>query len=160
MKLKNTGFTLIELIVAITIGGIILATVMGSFLTLSKTKQTLDITRQIQRELNFATIRIADRVRSQSIDYARLVDSNHHFLPLGQDESFRFDEDAGMIFMNDAPLFSHLLHVQDVELTVSPNNNEQQPYVHLEILVSEKSSEESPRISIPIRTTISSRIIQ
>lgn len=160
MKLKNTGFTLIELIVSITIGGIILATVMGSFLTLGKTKQQLDLTRQIQRELSFATIRIADRVRSQSIDYSRIQDANHHALPIGDNELFSFDKDAKMLFMNDAPLFSKNLMVQDAEFTVSPLNSEVQPRVHLEIRVSERTTAETPRVSIPLRTTISSRIIQ
>lgn len=160
MNRQTTGFTLIELIVAITIGGIILATVMGSFLTLGKIKQQLDLTRQIQRELSFATIRIADRIRSQSLDYARIEDSNLHALPLGETELFSFDPDAGMLFMNDAPLFSSSLMVQDAEFTVSPLSNTLQPQVHLEIRVSERTTAEVPRVSIPIRTTISSRIIQ
>ncbi len=160
MNRQTTGFTLIELIVAITIGGIILATVMGSFLTLGKIKQQLDLTRQIQRELSFATIRIADRIRSQSLDYTRIEDSNLHALPLGETELFSFDPDAGMLFMNDAPLFSSSLMVQDAEFTVSPLSNTLQPQVHLEIRVSERTTAEVPRVSIPIRTTISSRIIQ
>ena len=160
MKLKNSGFTLIELIVAITIGGILLATVMGSFLTLGKTKQQLDLTRQIQRELSFATIRIADRIRAQSVDYSRIQNENHHTLPIGKDELFSFNQDEKMLFMNGAPLFSKCLMVQDTEFTVSPHNPELQPRVHLEIRVSERTAKEIPRVSIPLRTTISSRIIQ
>ena len=161
MNAKKSGLTLIELIIAITIGGIILATVMGSFLTLGKNKQTLDTRRQIQREINFATLRMADRIRSQSVDYARVVASDRHFLPVREEEAFWFDEDAGMIFMNDAPLFSHFLRVQDAEFTVSEQNDLFQPKVHIKIRVSEKTADGvEPVLSIPIRTTISSRIIQ
>lgn len=160
MNRQNPGFTLIELIVAITIGGIILATVMGSFLSLGKTKQQLDLTRQIQRELSFATIRIADRIRAQSVDYTRTQEANHHALPIGENELFSFDPEKGMLFMNEAPLFSHGLMVQKAKFTVSQSNNKLQPRVHIEIQVSERTKEEIPRVSIPLRTTISSRIIQ
>jgi prepilin-type N-terminal cleavage/methylation domain-containing protein len=163
MKLQSTGFSLIEIVVAITIGGIILATVMGSFLTLSKMSQQLDLTRQIQRELNFATIRIADRIRSQSIDYSRLDELDHHFLPIGGSETFRFDEDAGMLFMNDAPLFSNTLMVRDSTFLVFPEDESEklQPRVQIELRVTERTEGNiTPKISIPLRTTLSSRIIQ
>lgn len=163
MNMRQTGYTLIELLVAITIGGIVLATVMGSFLSLSKTQQQLDITRQIQREINFATIRIADRVRSQSIDYEAVGQNNHHLLPIEEGEIFVFDEDTHQLTMDGAPLFSHNLMVQDVEFTVSedPHLSHIQPWVRIELLVSDKVEEtEDPLVSIPLRTTISSRIIQ
>ncbi len=165
MNLRQSGYTLIELLVAITIGGIILATVMGSFLALSTTQKQLDLTRQIQREINFATIRIADRVRSQSIDYD-LIDAdlaNHHFLPIKSGEIFTFDQNTGELLMNDSPLFSHNLMVRDLEFTVSenPQVSHLQPWVTIELLVSERTAEtENPTVSIPLRTTISSRIIQ
>lgn len=160
MNIRSTGFTLIELIVAMTIGGIILASVMGSFLTLSNTKQQLDITRQIQRELSFATIRIADRVRSQAVDYSLVSEFNTHKLPLEGNEIFRFDSDEGMLFMNDAPLFSKTLIVQEAAFIVSPENINLQPLVRLELRVANRTTGDKPAVSIPVRTSISSRIIQ
>ena len=167
MSMRQSGYTLIELLVAITIGGIVLATVMGSFLALSKTQKQLDLTRQIQREINFATIRIADRVRSQALDYVRLDadPSNHHFLPIEGEEGFRFDPatEIEQLFMNDAPLFSHNLMVRDLKFTVSedPDTSHLQPSVKIELRVSDRTTgAEPPTVSIPLRTTISSRIIQ
>ncbi len=166
MRMRQSGYTLIELLVAITIGGVVLATVMGSFLALSKTQKQLDLTRQIQREINFAAIRIADRVRSQSIDYVRLDadPTNHHFLPIGESGGeFRFDPGTGQLTMNDTPLFSHNLMVRDLEFEVSENPDifHIQPSVKIELLVSNRTIDlEPPKVSIPLRTTISSRIIQ
>jgi len=165
MRMRQSGYTLIELLVAITIGGVVLAAVMGSFLALSKTQKQLDLTRQIQREINFATIRMADRVRSQSIDYD-LIDAapeNHHFLPIKDDEVFVFNEDEHQLTMNDAPLFSKNLMVRELEFKVSknPDTSHVQPWVRIELLVSDRTTdEELPKVSIPLRTTISSRMIQ
>ncbi len=163
MNARKHGFSLIELVVAMTMGGIILVSVMGSFLTLSKMKHQLDLTRQIQREINFATTRVADRIRSQSVDYHFLnfdPDINHHFLPIIGADTFEFDDTPGELKMNGEPLFSSNLMVQDVVFTVSqnPEISHLQPSVTIEMEVSERSDD--PKIIIPIRTTISSRIIQ
>ena len=136
MNTKKLGFSLIELVVAITIGGVILASVMGSFLTLSKMRQQLDLTRQIQREINFAVIRMADRVRSQSIDYGAEINSDDSsFLPINGNEKFEFRDDN--LFMNDTPLFSSGLMVQDLKFTISldPEENPDpvQPSVTIEL---------------------------
>ena len=165
MSMRQSGYTLIELLVAITIGGVILATVMGSFLALSKTQKQLDLTRQIQREINFATIRIADRVRSQSIDYDNIVITDNHFLPIVGKEGFRFNPDPGIkqLTMNGAPLFSSNLMVRNLEFAVSenPDTSHLQPSVKIELLVSDRTiGAEPPTVSVPLRTTISSRIIQ
>ncbi len=161
MRTRTNGFSLVELVVAITIGGIILTGVMGSFLTLSKMRQQLDLTRQIQREINFATIRIADRIRSQSVDYFLWDENNHYTLPIGtEDEVFDFNETGHMLTMNGAPLFSPNLMVRNLNFSVFPEteDNDIQPSVQLELIVSERAV--TPKISVPLRTTISSRLIQ
>lgn len=158
MKIKGPGFSLLELVVAIAIGGVILATVMGSYLTLAKTKQNLDISRQIQREINFAAMRVGDRIRAHSVNYAKFDESNHHFLPLGDDE-FVYSQEDKTLTMNGAPLFSPSLEVSKLNFDVTPlsPNSDAQERVQIELLVTSKVR---PTISVPLRTTISSRIIR
>lgn len=157
---RNAGLSLVELVVAIAIGGVVLATVMGSYLSLAKMKQNLDITRQIQREVNFAVMRISDRVRAYSVNYDHNdfspIDSS--FLPLGDDE-FKYDEDDGQLTMNGAPLFSPIIEVRDLRFEVSPDalSSRVQARVKIEILV---GSRVKPELSVPLRTTISSRLIE
>lgn len=158
MRMKLAGFSLVELVVAITIGGVVLSTVMVSYVSLAKMRQSLDISRQVQRELNFATMRISDRARANSINYEKLDSDNHHFLPLGEDE-FIYDDVAKSLSMNGAPLFSPNIMVEQAEFDVWPINNDPkvQPMVNLQLLVSSKNK---PDIEIPLRTSISSRVIR
>ncbi len=158
MSVKNAGFSLIELVVAITIGGVILATVMGSYLSLAQVRQNLDITRQLQREVNFAAMRISDRARAYSVNYEELDADNHHYLPLGDDE-FEYDAMEKELTMNGAPLFSPNVEVSELNFTVFPTapSNRVQTKVTLEFRV---TSRVKPEISVPLRTTISSRLIK
>lgn len=160
MKTKCAGFSLIELVVAIAIGGVILATVMGSYLSLARMRQSLDVTRQIQREVNFAAMRMGDRMRAHSVNYEHedYSPENHEFLPLGEDE-FVYDNKEKMVRMNGAPLFSPSLEVSELRFEVIPSQRSEkiQGMVKLELRVSSKAK---PEISVPLRTTISSRIVR
>ncbi len=163
MKTKRLGFSLIEMIVAITIGGIILGSVMGSFLSLSRMRQQLDLTRQIQREINFAVIRIADRIRSQEIDHNEIDYSiNTEKLQLGENAEiiFKTKETNGIetLMMNDDPLFSSNLKVDQLTFTVFPTT--ETPTLQPRVTIKLQVSDIHDKTSVPLRTTISSRLIE
>ncbi len=167
MKQKFAGFTLVEVVVSITIGGVILATVMGTYLSLAKIKADLDISRKIQREMNFAMMRMGDRIRFNEISFDKY---DRHVLCAGGLDSekckygtkFQFkksdneENKTGKLLMNNDPLFSPQLNVEAFRFTVQGENDEQHR-VQIEMLVSAVAK---PSIKIPLRTTISSRLIQ
>lgn len=178
---KNPGFTLIEVVVAITIAGIILSAVMVSYVSLAQTSRRIDISRQLQKETNFAMIRIADRVRAQSIDYEAYYSgsgspeacgpSNLKVLCLGA-KTKTITNPSKTVFvlkdenleMNAAPLFSKKFKVDKAEFKISPerdpaklSNPQYQPKAQI---ILEISSREEPKISLLIQTTVSSRLYE
>ena len=68
MNQKKSGFTLIELMVSITIGAIIITSALSVYANFVQTKIQIDIARQMQKEINFALARVTDRVRNCEIE--------------------------------------------------------------------------------------------
>ena len=68
-RLKSQGFTLIELLVAMVITGIMLTLVMASYWTFLQTQEKMAVSRELQSEVRFALNRLADKVRSSTINY-------------------------------------------------------------------------------------------
>ncbi len=66
---KTTGFTLMELMVAITVSGIILSAVMTSYAALVANKQKIDQFRHTQSAATLSMSKIADKVRDFGINY-------------------------------------------------------------------------------------------
>ena len=153
---RKGGFSLIELLVAITIGAIILTVVMGSYAAMVKTSLRLDIARQMQKEINFAAIRIADRVRNFSID---LEGSDSETLLTQRNEDvFEFLPIKKELMMNGQPLFSDKISVDSVIFLYPPKENKNlQPWVQIYFKI---SSYKEPEITNWIRTTISSRVFE
>jgi len=164
-KIQKTGFSLIELLVGITIGGIILTVVMGSYAAMTKTNLKLDAARQLQKETNFAVIRMADKIRNYKIDSCEetklvLKDRNNN------DIEFQFLlNNKKEAQMQGQSLFSANISVDrgSFECTgvgqnstnKSPANFKVQPRVQIYLKV---SSRKNPKITNWVRTTISSRI--
>jgi len=116
MRYKNSGFTLIEVLVATVISAGMLTLVMTSFWTLWQTYRTADLMREMQHEATFAMTRIADKVRAEGLDYSAYNNPTqcqpniNHLLCVGSNTFFRFDPAEAMLFMgnytNQNPLFS------------------------------------------------------
>lgn len=171
-KTAASGFTLIEVIVSMVISVMLLTLVMGGFMTLIQTNQRNDAFRELQKESNFALIRLADKMRAVSIDYPAYeaggacqnldLGSPLAQLCLGDDHIFSFEE--GNLWLNEQPLFSDIFEVEKALFTVLPAQNpftnltvqsaQLQPKVHFYGVVKSKAF---PQLYIPLQTTISSR---
>lgn len=156
LKVRNiAGFSLIELLVAITIGGIILTVVMTSYAAMSQTNLQLDAARQLQKETNFAVIRMADRIRNFSVDLDNSTDKK---LIIGHKKGvFEYLPNKKQLTMDEQPVFSSNILVTKMEFKYSKNSAKLQPWVQIYLKVASKKNKE---ITNRIRTTISSRIFE
>ncbi len=154
------GFSLIELLVAMTIGGVILTAVMTSYVAMTKTSLRLDLARQMQKETNFAVIRMVDKIRNYPIkncDEKKLVLQNRQ----GHEITFKFLlENKQQLTLNEQPLFSENIAVDDGHFDCKGLDDEEnpakiQPRVQIYLQVSAKKD---PEITNRVQTTISSRI--
>ncbi|MCF7917425.1 type II secretion system GspH family protein [Candidatus Gracilibacteria bacterium] len=180
--MKRNGFSLIELLVAIVIAGIVLSAVMGSYFSLLQASQRADAARQLQKELNFAVIRMADKIRSFSIHYQAYDDSSTNpgssetlfTRGVGSDEIHKFErtafqwqgKDFYTLSMDGAPLFSKIFNVEAVFFKISPlldpsapeNLGKKEAQLQPKATIFLKAvSLQYPEINISIQTTISSR---
>ena len=169
-RTRLAGISLIEVLVSIVIAGIIFSTVMVSYFSLIQTQQKTDIMRQMQKEVHFAIIRIADKIRANSIDYDAysggrcsgidLRSSNK--LCLGADNIFEVN--GTRLMMNNSPLISEKFAIKKMYFYGSPTTNpvgnqgdkdsQFQPKVTIFL---EVESLKDPSISMEVQTTISSR---
>jgi len=153
---KKRGFSLIELLVGMTIGAIILTVVMGSYAAMAKTTMRLDLARQLQKETNFAVIRMADKIRNFPIESC----AENKLVLDGRDKgqlTFEFLlENKKQLTLNEQPLFSANLQVKEGKFEcVGVEDSAEQPRVQIYLLVSAKKE---PEITSRVQTTISSRI--
>ena len=182
MKHKNTGFTLIEVLVATVISVSMLTLVMGSFWTLWQTYRTADLLREMQHEATFAMTRIADKVRDRGIDYGaygqpdKCMNHNDQFCAKG-DHFFTYDEIADTLEMGNyttqEPLFSHdkfavtLLRFDKFPGTEPTRSsgflNQFQPQVSIHLQLTSKkdvwgrAADPATALKLNLQTTISSR---
>lgn len=169
LRKKNSGSTLIELLVATVIAGIIFASAMGAYFVFAKNTQKMNIWREVQKETHFAMIRMADKIRSHSIDFTgyegsgNCVTDINRTLCLGDGNFFKFEDEN--LKMNGAPLFSNQFKVEQIHFQISPTEDpfanitnkalQVQPKVQIQIKI---SSRKIPDINFLVRTTISSRV--
>jgi hypothetical protein len=166
--LKNSGTSLVELLVTTVVAGIIFSSAMGSYFVFAKSTQKMNIWREIQKETHFSMIRMADKIRSNSIDFPAYISGNcvidtNRNLCLSDNNFFEFKNEN--IEMNGAPLFSKQFKVERIKFQISPEKDpftnitqkelQIQPKVEIQI---EISSRRDPKINFAIRTTISSRL--
>ncbi len=163
---RAEGVTLFELIIAITISGFVLTGVMASYVSLSRSAQKIDISRQLQREINFAMARISDRVRGFSTDYDTCNNyaDNLHKLCVQGGDYFEFDDENGMLNMNGQPLFSPVFEVKEVAFNVTPTEKpsglDPQPRVQVYLRVGLGEGVKIHLQDFEIQTTLSSRLYQ
>ena len=67
--IKSKAFTLIEVLVAVVITGMVLSSVLLGYWQMVKVNHTINLSRQLQKEVHFAMVRMADKIRDYSIDY-------------------------------------------------------------------------------------------
>ncbi len=168
LHIKLQGSTLIELLVATVIAGIIFTSAMGAYFVFAKNTQKMNIWREIQKETHFSMIRMADKIRSHSIDFSEYSSGNcvtdvNRNLCLNNGYFFKFENEN--LKMNGSPLFSKEFKVERIHFQISPNQDpftnitnkslQIQPKVQIQM---EISSRRIPDIKFLIRTTISSRV--
>lgn len=157
---------MMEILVAIVVSGIVLSAVLVSYVSLTNSSRKIDLSRQLQREANFAMIRISDRIRSQAIDYAQYDVGQ----PCDTDENLCLSnatitrENENLWFQNQ-PLFSDIFSVKKAKFEISPTSNPgkfgtNQPRV--KIILEVGAAETNPVKIKPLllQTTISSRVYE
>ncbi len=172
MNYKKQGVTLIELLVVIVTSAIVLSSVVASFASLVGVVEKIDVSRQLQKEIHFALVRVADSMRAYGIDYEAyeggdcMGQSKESATKVCFGNGFVFEkkkrenrEHSGF-FMNGEPLFSSVFHVNDVNVfDITPREKDDmknyQPKVTIYLDV---VSRQYPDISFQIQTTISSRV--
>jgi hypothetical protein len=130
---------------------------MGNYVAMVQTTLRLDMARQLQKEANFAVIRMADRVRNYSVD---LGSSEKEELVIGNDKGrFEFLKTQEKLEMDGQSLFSSNIVVDEVifDYSVSENPAKLQPWVSIYLKI---SSKKHPEIGNWVKTTISSRIFE
>lgn len=161
-KTKTPAFSLIELLVAITIGSIILTLVMMSYASMVQTNIRLDESRKLQKQANFAVMRMADRIRNFSVvlpdAQADGLVSDETRLVIGKERGvFEFGEISENIRMDGQQLFSDNVIVEEINFKYSKSERKIQPWVQIYLKIRSRKNEE---ITNWVRTTISSRIFQ
>lgn len=181
---KKKGVTLIELLVVIVASGIILSTVLASFASLIKVTQKIDTSRQLQKEINFALIRMADRMREDSINYDAYkegactgMDTTQNtkvcigdYVFEKEESIVRGDETFYTLAMDGERLFSSKFNIRKVAIfDITPGNDPTQkdddgtPYPNFQpklTIYLDVESIQYPDINFQIQTTISSRKYQ
>ncbi len=180
MKTKVPAYTLIETLIAVTITSLILVTIMGTYWQMIKIENTTNLSRQLQKEVHFALIRMADKIRAYSVNYEAYaldgncgevdIDSSHKLCLKGANGTENIFEIAeSTIKMNDAPLLSPKFKVENISFSVSPTldpfspsnlgtkETQLQPKVSIFLTA---VARQNPKIKTTLQTTISSRIYQ
>ena len=179
MRHKNTGFTLIEVLVATVISAGMLTLVMTSFWTLWQTYRTADLMREMQHQATFAMTRIADKIRAEGLDYSAYSDPSrclpnvNERLCVGTDTFFQFSDTDEMLFMGNYteqdPLFSinkflikdlRFEHYPTAEPVRTDLGTQFQPQVGVRFTIVSRYDiwgRETDNLSLDLQTTISSR---
>ncbi len=171
---KQRAFTLIEILVGIVISGMVLSSVLAASWQMIKMRQITDASRQLQKEMHFSLIRIADKIRSYSIDYnayevtgecngVSILSSQK--LCVGDDNVFEIIDDK--LTMNNAPLMSDIFKVTNFVFKVTPtkdpslheNKADQEVQLQPKVTVYFRAEAKNlPQVHQVLQTTISSRV--
>lgn len=134
-KTKSAGFSLIEILVSLVIGAIVIATVMGGFVTTSNTVKKVKSSQQLQKELNFAISRISDRMRGHSINYQEYEDGNFDIdspviLFFGENKIKKqaLPDGKFTLTMDGEPLFSEKYYLEVTDKPVFVITPQSDPY--------------------------------
>lgn len=165
------AFTLIEILVSMVIMAMIFSGTLYGFWKILEANARIDLSRQLQKEMHFAMIRMADKIRDYSIDYnaytsgpGKACENQDVNSPpsLCVKNNYVFSADTEVLKMNDAPLLSSRFVTKKLYFSITPNtdpsdisNPQFQPKVTIFL---EAESKFLPDVSIPLQTTISSRI--
>lgn len=167
---KNLGFTLLEVLISIVIGGIILASAMSAYGSFTKASQAISLAQKLEKQTTFALTRISDRIRNHSIGYEHYGNYNpgstENRLFLGDQTEITFEDEN--LFMNGEPFFSQEFFVKKAQFLVSPPENPFSKtlsnidhYIQPKVSISlDIESRKDPGVKNSIQTTISSRIYE
>ncbi len=170
MKHKHTGFSLVELLVAMVITGIMFTSVTASYWLFLQSHLKAENTRLLQQEVRFAMTRITDKVRAYNLHYTEYQTGGNCGPNLNQNEvlclqGYHFKKQGDNVLMNDQPLFSdNRVMVDSVFFDFSPAQDplknlanpdlQIQPKVTIYLRVKSKFYQE---VQFQAQTTISSR---
>jgi len=163
--MKKFGLTLLELVLAIVISGILLSLALGTFSLLFRAQQKMEEVSFLQREISFALMKFADVIRNEEISFSAF-DTSSDSVCAGQNSfqssalcfssgNFEFCDDQ--LFFRDQPLFSSRFRVISAQFFVFPaveHSSFVTPSVSLSFLV---QSRIFPDVQFPLQTTFSSR---
>lgn len=158
--MHKTGFSLVETMIAITIAAFVMSGILGVYVVFQRTELSLDASRTLQKQTNFALSRIVDRARDQNINIQSTECSQPTHLclsnTLGNSEAFVFVDD--MLFFQQGevlePLFSPAFRVLSAEFQKDFSLH---PIMHITLSI-EHNKDAS--VSMFVQTSISSRTIQ
>ena len=171
--MKRFGYTLIELLVAVTLSGVVLSAFLGQVSHFFSQQQLLGQGQKLQASADFALQKLADELRRESVDYEayasgvcgnlseqNMADFSAEKLCLSTEKKF-WVEDQQLWYQSgteQAPLTPSSVVVDRAYFWITPversSSNPQQPKVSLFL----EFSAENPLVSpIILTTTISSR---
>ena len=170
--MRKNAFSLIELVIAITVAGIVFSSAMAGYVALVRTEQKAQELRRVQSEARMALLRIGDLLREQGTAY------DHHSgggetteLYLKNGQRLRFSSEGAADFpqnllYDDAPFFSQNTAVSEGSFFIEPEGDpfstenltqkslQVQPRVRIFMTL---VSRNDPSVRFPIRTLFSLR---
>lgn len=170
-RTTNHGFTLIEILVSMVIMAMVFSGALYGFWKILEANARIDLSRQLQKEMHFAMIRMADKIRDYSIDYDAYVSGSgkpcenqdvNSPLSLCVKNDYAFTMEDDVLKMNNAPLLSDKFITETLNFSITPNtdpSNIANPQFQPKVTIFLKAeSKFLPDVSIPLQATISSRI--
>ncbi len=163
---KNSGFTLIEMLVAVALFSIVLMIAMGSIITIVDVNRKSQSLTTVMNDLNFSLENMTRTIKTGVLQEPSSSDGRdwNSITVMNQDDErivFSFDQGKGAIMRKkdseDAfPFTSEQIHIDDLRFRVFSGDSNLQPRV---LIMLEGTASTSPSISsnFIIQTSVSQR---
>lgn len=179
-KVNTQGFTLVEMLVTVSIFAIVSVVTSSIFINVNNLQQQTRNLQRLQNEGRYLLEKIAKEIRGRELDYGSVGFPNGGLTEqldfkadeLGDLMSIRFDAQNEKILISvngeEEALNSDQVEVKDLQFKVSPSNNPfsqtatssevMQPRVTISMKLSNKGVPERYLKNLDLQTTISSKI--
>jgi prepilin-type N-terminal cleavage/methylation domain-containing protein len=177
-KSQKPAFSLIEIIITITISGIVFSSVLANFFIYIKQQNKIQVIREVNADTHFPLLRISDKIRSFAIDYTKhkvgtdncpAISKGFKMDVICLENNYRFFLENGVAQMEKddkiSPLTSKNIIVDKLLFFVTPTENpftkttERQNRLQPKVTIFISThSVRLPEITQTMQTTISSRI--
>lgn len=176
---KNTGFTLIEILVAMSIFVIVMLTIGGIFVSITKTQRKSSIEQRVQAEARYALELLTQEIKGGEIDYnayGGALGSNLQTIlnlirPNGDNVQFRLGDNTLKMRVggSDQNVLSSDVKVENLQFYITPLASpfdfgagvpNEQPRVTISFTVKEAktTAKAEEKSEMKVQTTVSSRI--